>query len=118
MNSSKGVFRTSSSLSLRTHKPSHILLWGLAGVATAALVCTNTACGQQEEPKSQKSLSSSDPIPPLPVLEVDGQTAFSTVIIGGGTAGCTVAYLLAKWMEEQNLSGTVLLVERGKYTVK
>lgn len=47
------------------------------------------------------------------ILEVDGEKSFTTVIIGGGTAGCTVAYLLAKWMEEKDVPGTVLLVERG-----
>ena len=49
----------------------------------------------------------------LPNFTVDNTDTFSTVIIGGGTAGCTVAYLLAKWMEDENLPGTVLLVDRG-----
>jgi choline dehydrogenase len=38
---------------------------------------------------------------------------FSAVIIGAGTSGCTTAYLLAKWMEDAHIPGTVLLVDRG-----
>ena len=32
---------------------------------------------------------------------------------GGGTGGCTAAYFLAKWMEDNNIPGTVLVVDRG-----
>lgn len=38
---------------------------------------------------------------------------FATIIVGGGTGGCTAAYFLAKWMHDQNIPGDVLLVERG-----
>lgn len=38
---------------------------------------------------------------------------YSSIIVGGGTAGCTVAYLTAKWMQENNIPGKVLLVDRG-----
>lgn len=38
---------------------------------------------------------------------------FSNIIVGGGTAGCTVAYLTAKWMQFNNIPGTVLLIDRG-----
>ena len=30
-------------------------------------------------------------------LCVEGVRDFSTIIIGGGTAGCTIAYMTAKW---------------------
>ncbi len=38
---------------------------------------------------------------------------YASIIVGGGTAGCTVAYLTAKWMQENNILGKVLLVDRG-----
>eukprot|EP00602_Paraphysomonas_sp_CaronLab_P002157 CAMPEP_0185028500 /NCGR_PEP_ID=MMETSP1103-20130426/14234_1 /TAXON_ID=36769 /ORGANISM="Paraphysomonas bandaiensis, Strain Caron Lab Isolate" /LENGTH=646 /DNA_ID=CAMNT_0027562927 /DNA_START=62 /DNA_END=1999 /DNA_ORIENTATION=- len=44
---------------------------------------------------------------------VNGIDEFSSVIVGGGTGGCTTAYLLAKWMEEHKIPGTVLVVDRG-----
>ena len=40
-------------------------------------------------------------------------TDFNTIIIGGGTAGCTTAYILAKWMDDSNIPGNVLLIEKG-----
>lgn len=46
----------------------------------------------------------------------DGCTKkYSSVIIGGGTAGCTVAYLTAKWMKENNIPGKVLLIDKGEH---
>lgn len=44
---------------------------------------------------------------------VDGVDKFSAIIVGGGTAGCTTAYFLAKWMEDHRVPGTVLLIDRG-----
>lgn len=38
---------------------------------------------------------------------------YSSIVVGGGTAGCTVAYLTAKWMLDNNIPGKVLLVDRG-----
>lgn len=38
---------------------------------------------------------------------------YSLIVVGGGTAGCTVAYLTAKWMEEHGIKGKVLLVDKG-----
>lgn len=38
---------------------------------------------------------------------------FSTIVVGGGTAGCTVAYLTAKWMQDNHIPGSVLLVDKG-----
>ena len=46
-------------------------------------------------------------------LVVDGVDEFSCIFVGGGTAGCTGAYLLAKWMEDFNIPGQVLLIDRG-----
>ena len=43
----------------------------------------------------------------------DNKYKFNTIIIGGGTAGCTTAYILSKWMEDNNIAGKVLLIDRG-----
>lgn len=41
-------------------------------------------------------------------------TKYEAIICGAGTSGCIIAYYLAKWMEESNLPGKVLLLERGQ----
>jgi choline dehydrogenase-like flavoprotein len=46
-------------------------------------------------------------------LIIDNVDKFSTIIVGGGTAGCTTAYILAKWMDDNNIPGNVLLIDRG-----
>lgn len=56
------------------------------------------------------SKSASDAVKRESLLE---EEKFSTIIVGGGTAGCTVAYLTAKWMQENNIPGNVLLLDRG-----
>jgi hypothetical protein len=38
---------------------------------------------------------------------------YSSIIVGGGTAGCTVAYMTAKWMQDNHIPGKVLLVDKG-----
>jgi hypothetical protein len=38
---------------------------------------------------------------------------YSLIVVGGGTAGCTVAYLSAKWMQDNDITGKVLLVDKG-----
>jgi len=38
---------------------------------------------------------------------------YECIICGAGTAGCIVAYFLAKWMQDLNIPGRVLLLERG-----
>lgn len=46
-------------------------------------------------------------------LLVEGTDDFNTIIVGGGTAGCTAAYMLAKWYEDYKIPGNVLLIDRG-----
>ena len=46
------------------------------------------------------------------VTEISGKK-FATIVVGGGTGGCTAAYFLAKWLHDQNIPGDVLLIERG-----
>jgi choline dehydrogenase-like flavoprotein len=47
-------------------------------------------------------------------LAIDGKTGdFDVVIAGAGTAGCTTAYFVAKIMEDNNIPGQVLLIDRG-----
>eukprot|EP00808_Paulinella_micropora_P010029 g28641.t1 len=46
-------------------------------------------------------------------LILDAVEKFAAIFVGGGAGGCTAAYLFAKWMEEANIPGTVLLVDRG-----
>lgn len=38
---------------------------------------------------------------------------YSCIIVGAGTAGCTTAYLVAKWLHKHNVDGKVLLIDRG-----
>ncbi len=60
------------------------------------------------------AVSDSESEPKRPVRDVVlEEEKFSTIIVGGGTAGCTVAYLTAKWMQENHLPGKVLLLDRG-----
>lgn len=46
-------------------------------------------------------------------VEVDGVRKFNHVVLGGGTAGCVIAYLLGKWIDDQKMDATVLLVDGG-----
>lgn len=64
-----------------------------------------TACVTLSESKS-----ASDAVKRESLLD---EEKFSTIIVGGGTAGCTVAYLTAKWMQENSIPGNVLLLDRG-----
>lgn len=50
---------------------------------------------------------------PINKLSVDGINKFSSIIVGGGTSGCTTAYILAKWMDDNKIPGHVLLIDRG-----
>jgi hypothetical protein len=50
---------------------------------------------------------------PINKLSVDGINKFSSIIVGGGTSGCTTAYILAKWMDDNKVPGHVLLIDRG-----
>lgn len=38
---------------------------------------------------------------------------YSVIVVGGGTAGCTTAYLSAKWMQDNGIKGKVLLIDKG-----
>jgi choline dehydrogenase-like flavoprotein len=38
---------------------------------------------------------------------------YKYIIVGGGTGGCITAYFLAKWMEDYNVVGDVLLIDSG-----
>ena len=46
------------------------------------------------------------------IHEISGKK-FASIVVGGGTGGCTAAFFLAKWMHDQNIPGDVLLLERG-----
>lgn len=46
--------------------------------------------------------------------DVNADTKYKYIIIGGGTGGCITAYTLAKQMEETGVGGRVLLVDGGK----
>ena len=63
--------------------------------------------------KSDNKLSIQDESVPINQLSVDGINKFSSIIVGGGTSGCTTAYILAKWMDDNNIPGHVLLIDRG-----
>ena len=48
-----------------------------------------------------------------PILNVNGIEKWTSVVVGGGSAGCVAAYFLAKQMEDHHIPGDVLLIERG-----
>ena len=48
-----------------------------------------------------------------PILNVNGVEKWTSVVVGGGSAGCVAAYFLAKQMEDHGIPGDVLLIERG-----
>ena len=77
-------------------------------VVGAVLYCKSTECEQLE---ANATYTESKTLPPC--FSVDGLQEFSSIIVGGGTAGCIVAYFTAKWMQDNNIPGTVLLVDRG-----
>jgi hypothetical protein len=35
------------------------------------------------------------------------------IVVGAGTGGCITAYFLAKWLEDLNISGDVILIDSG-----
>jgi len=74
----------------------------LSGALLALAAATADSSGAEE--CSKKSSVAEYPLK---------EEAFSTIIVGGGTAGCTVAYLTAKWMQDNNIPGNVLLLDRG-----
>lgn len=49
----------------------------------------------------------------VPRVVVEGKDCFDHVILGGGTAGCVIAYLLGKWIDDQKMNSKVLLVDGG-----
>lgn len=46
-------------------------------------------------------------------FSLDDQKEFSVIVAGAGTAGCTTAYFIASIMEQNDIPGTVLLLDRG-----
>ena len=92
----------------------------LHGVAATGLAAASVSFGAWQrkrrpacEPVDIKIQSHTPQAPRPKTLTIDGIGEFSTIIVGGGTAGCTCAYLLAKWMEENEVAGNVLLIDRG-----
>jgi choline dehydrogenase-like flavoprotein len=71
--------------------------------------CGSAGCTAVTPPSPPLSL----PPPPPPAMKVEGRGEFSSIVVGGGTAGCLTAYLQAKWMQDRGIKGTVLLIERG-----
>lgn len=47
------------------------------------------------------------------VFSVGDTKDFAFIVAGAGSAGCLTAYLLAKWLEDRQLPGKVLLLDRG-----
>lgn len=88
------------------------LLWGAGLGSAAVLAYQNRSIFQGsstvEGPRATAKVTD------LPAFVVDGQKTFDYVVVGGGTAGCVLAYHVASWMEEQGLPGRVLLLERGE----
>lgn len=75
-----------------------------AFAALALLFCSSPSGSQPREPKECDANTS---------MNFNNSERYSSIIVGGGTAGCTVAYLTAKWMLDNNIPGKVLLVDRG-----
>jgi hypothetical protein len=73
---------------------------GYGVLSIAALVSTATcqSASAEDRKKLQQDISAE---------------RYSSIIVGGGTAGCTVAYMTAKWMQDNHIPGKVLLVDKG-----
>ena len=82
------------------------------GAAAALAARTNSASSSDSESRDAHSTTRLPP-PSLRRLKVNGVDRFSCIIVGGGTAGCTTAYLVSKWMKDFNVPGHVLLIDRG-----
>jgi hypothetical protein len=103
--------------------------FGSRAMAVAAIVAgcfagvtasnsSNSSCqnSQQQQPLHNRQVNwkpNSVIAAAVTELHVDGIEEFSAVIVGAGTSGCTTAYLLAKWLNDQRIPGTVLLIDRG-----
>jgi hypothetical protein len=70
------------------------------GVVSLFALATTATCqaDNAEDPKRLQDISAE---------------RYSSIIVGGGTAGCTVAYMTAKWMQDNHIPGKVLLVDKG-----
>jgi hypothetical protein len=97
----------------KNHKTSSAL--GIAGaILLTGLFTYNSKCTELEGVQNGNENSIKlDGAPTPPLFTLDGESEFSTIVVGGGTAGCTVAYFTAKWMLDNNIPGTVLLLDRG-----
>lgn len=74
-------------------------------------ICGNISCSQCEgatAPCTSAALPKKTGF-----LAPNGSDKFAFIVVGGGTAGCITAYLLAKWLENNGRSETVLLLDRG-----
>lgn len=97
-----GTFRSSSDYSDTSYFYSisrWVALW--LGCIIGNFVASNGECD-----------NSGDEYPIITFNDVD-KDCYSCIIVGAGTAGCTTAYLVAKWLLQHNVEGKVLLIDRG-----
>lgn len=79
---------------------SHWRKCAIALSASGSFMSYNTSiCGAYQSDSPWRALKSDE--------------KFKTIVVGGGSSGCIIAYLTARWMEEKNIPGKVLLVDRG-----
>lgn len=104
-----------------THKSNDKLAFGglvLTGAVflSTSLWATNeyqANCAGVSDVKKYDALSSGPIVSEEKIFIDENEKDFAFIVTGAGTAGCLTAYLLAKWLEERNVAGKVLLLDRG-----
>lgn len=112
---------TSSQQDKTFYTPNWPISFSFAAAIAAVGLFTATFSNKNDNrsrSECEGATSSSNNAPSSPsgtkmTFSANGSDTFAYIVVGGGTAGCITAYLLAKWLENNGRSETVLLLDRG-----
>ena len=76
-------------------------------VAAAAITLQTVHCDDDIIIKEERSRN------PKKTAAIAATKKYSAIIVGGGTAGTTAAYVLSKWIDDNKINASVLLIDRG-----